>query len=548
MTHNQIKNLSFSIFCTLVIGYAFILNFSQIGLAAMALAIGAIFVTALVYNKQQSIVEKIDLYAFFTFLGILLVHYDQIIRTFTMDFFSSRVGHDTTARNISIGIIILGLIFNAIANKRVFVASLVINKYLGLFFAVFGMSIFFLARVDIELLTQFILIFSLFGLAAFCRFKRKAPSEPASQQENAKSIKRLSRLSFCLAVISLILKVFCPAFHISQYNFRTFLNITVFPWYSVMGITLLLTTIVGIGLHYGQKVIDEDTIFLTGLVGFVWVVKASVFFWFDFHWMAICIYVLIFFGFTSRFVKRTRQGRQTAVHVLLRDNEFYWLPIAAISTVISIFLINAGYIWFWFSLIIGVPWVIFAKEMAVKWIKEAIFWTTLLFCIASAAIAISLQNAYSLQKVIMIAGIFVFTSIAIWMLNHNNTIGQNKFKNTKIAIAIVFMVLVIIPALKAGSKITVEYEVNSAKVGSLVRENGDLRIKTSADGKNNSIKKLSYVWSDKFWYEKDDVVEAARTEITTNIAGKHLIVWTEDAYGVVTKSDYWFYDEKRNAE
>ena len=547
MTHNQIKNLSISIFGVFVIGYALMLHFSSIGLAAAAVAAGAFFLIALVYNKNQSIVEKIDLYILLAFFGILAIHYDEIIKAFTTSLIT-----DQFIRNMQLQIIaliagpVLGLIFNnGIANKRTSVAALVINKYLGLFFTMFGVSIFFLAKIDFALLTQYLLLFCCFGLAAFCRFNRKAPSSSTSPSDNAKAIKRITQIAFWLSAISLLLKIFCPAFYLTLYNFAAFLNITVFPWYSVLGLTLFLISIVGMGLHYGKNIVDEDTIFLTGVIGLVWVVKSSVFFWFDFHWIAICAYVLMFFGFTNRFIKRTREGKRTTMHMSLKDNEFYWLPIAAVSTVISIFLIHTGYIYSVISLIMGVLLVLFANKNAVLWVKDAMFGLSLLFSIAGAAATFSFQNGYNPKKLILIAGICLFSSIVIWMLNHKNTIGHNKFKYTKISMAVVMALLVIIPAFKAGSHAKLEYETASANVGSLVMEASKIKITTSADGKDNSVTKLSYVWSDTFLYDKEDIVDLGKTETTLDLAGKHLILWTEDAYGVVTKTDYWFYDSLR---
>jgi len=350
-------------------------------------------------------------------------------------------------------------------------------------------------------------------------------------------------------MIILALKVLLPGFYLTPYNFTAFLNITVFPWYSVLIISLFLISVTGMSLHYGKNIIDEDSVFLIGLAGLVWVVKTSVFFYFDFYWIAVLVYVLVFFGFINRFIKKARNGTKTSVHIPLRENEFYCIIIAAVSSVFSVLMISTGYIYFWLALIVGLLFILFGNKNAVLWGRDAIFWQSLLLGIAGAAVMISFQNGFSINKIIIISAVFVFTSIILWMLNHKNNIGQNKFKAAKTAIVLIFALLVIIPAYKAGSHAKLEFTGDSVNIGALVKERSDIKITTSADGKDNAVTKLSYVWTNSFWYDKDFIIDLYNTETETEtvlkIDGNHLILWTEDKNGVISRKDFWFYDSVR---
>ncbi|GFH42501.1 hypothetical protein Hs30E_10520 [Lactococcus hodotermopsidis] len=537
MTQNQIKNLCISIFSVFVVGYSLILNFSLIGLAGAAVAVGAIFLIALVYQKDQSVVEKVDLYILLSFLGILAIHYEQLLDAFTTSLFTDGFDRNMPVQIVSLIVgFVVGRIFISNAKKRESLATKTIYKYLGLFLTVFSISLFFWSGVYLTGLAQQLSIFAVFGLIALCR---------ANRTSDEKAIGRVSKVALFLAVFSLVLPVLFPSYSLSQFNINAFLSVTVFPWYSVLGITLLLLSIVGMGLHYGKRRFDEDTIFLSGLVGLAWVVKASVYFYFDFSWIAICVYALLFFGFTNHFIKRNGYWQLTRVDSPLNENEFYWLLIAATSVVFSIFLIHTGYIYFWLSLIVGLLAVLFLNKIAFGWVKDAVFWITLLFSIAGAASTIALQNGYSDKKIITIAAIFVFASIVMWMLNHRNFIGQNKFKTTKIVMVVIFAILVIIPAFKAGSQISVDLKNKSANIGSLVTEETSLLITTTADGKENAVKKLSYIWADSFFFDKEDISELDEAETTLTIDNHHLILWVEDEYGVVTRKDCWFYDSRK---
>jgi hypothetical protein len=538
MTQNQIKNLNISIFSVFIIGYALLLNFSLSGLVGAAIAVCCILFIALTYNKQQSIVEKIDLYILLSVLGILATQYNQLSNTFTTQLFKSSFNRNMALQISSlIAGLIIRSIFNNISKKRASVVAKIISKYMGLFFYICGLSIFFLVRIDHSVLTQYMLIFSLFGSIAFCR---------SSRTNDVKAIERLSNIAFLLAAISLVMFIFFPMFRLSEYNMTAFLNITVLPWYSVLGITLLLAAFLGIGFHYGNSRIDEDSIFLVGIIGLTWVVKASVYFYFSFHWIGICIYSLLFLGFTNRFIKREKSGIRTFVHGFINNNEFYWIPYAAVGVVFSIVLINTGYIYFLLSLIIGLLIVLFAKQNFVGWVKDAVFWISLLLSIAGAACTFSLQSGFSMEKIKIIAALFIFTSIVMWMLNHKNYIGHNKFKATKIAMVVVFALLVLIPSLKAGANVDISFVKEGVKVGALIKEASNLKVSATAKGKDNSVKKLSYVWSDDFWYDVDEVTKTFRDEVVLRIENNHLIIWAEDSNGVITRKDFWFYNLTRS--
>jgi hypothetical protein len=539
MTQNQVKNLSISIVCAFVLGYVLILNVSTIGLAGAALALGGIFLIALVYGKQRSVVEKIDLYVLLSVLGVLAVQYDQLLAAFTAELFTDGFDRDLPLQVAALIMgPLLGVVFNAVAQKKKSLAANIIGKYIGLFLAVWGLSVFFLGRIDLFALTQYIVIFALFGMVAFCRSARIGTVTASV---------RLSRVSFALAAVFLLLRALFPAFRLSDFNLTAFLNTAVFPWYAVVGLTLLLAAVTGMGFYRGHAKIDEDAVFLSGLVGLIWVIKAAVYFYFAFSWIAVCVYTLLFFGLTNRFIARKKAGRDTPLTASLKDNEFYWLPLAAVGVVVSLALIQAGYLYFWLAFVLGALVVLFVSKNATGWAKDALSWVSLLFSLSGAACMLSLQMGFSAKKLTIIGALFVFASVAMWMLNHKNTIGRNGFKVAKVAMVLVFALLVTVPAAKAGARIDVAFDREGVNAGALVTAESGLTVSVSPVG-DGAVRNVRYVWSDTFGYEEDAVELSLLTSLSLPIENSHLILWAEDNYGVVTRKDCWFYDAAREED
>jgi len=204
------------------------------------------------------------------------------------------------------------------------------------------------------------------------------------------------------------------------------------------------------GLFYGKNILDEDTMFLTGIIGLAWVVKAATCFDFYASWLAICIYALLFFGFINRFTKRKKAGKLVMLTSKLSESEFYWLLIAAASLVISVIMVYIGYLYVWLALVVCIPFVLFTNRMfKEKWVKDAVFWISLLIGIAVTACMVCFERGgMYIERIRLISAMLGFGVVAMWMLNHRNRIGQNKFKVTKIAMAVAFSLIAIIAAFR----------------------------------------------------------------------------------------------------
>lgn len=537
MSQNSIKNLGAGVFFTAIFVYALLLNYSLIGLAITVVAVGLTFLTALVYKKNKLIVEKVDVYILITFVDILALHYDQLRCYFTLQIFSGIFRNPESIQIMSLIVgAVLGMVFNSISKSKKSLAARIVNKFISRFLIVSGLAIFIWSYFDISVMGLLLFVFTIGGMVAFCI---------ANESPEPDAIVRPGRITLLIALLLVVLPVLCPGFSLTSYNNQAFLSAVVFPWYSVLVLSLILLSVMGIGIYFGKDTIDKDTLFVSGLVGLIWVVKSAVYFYFSFSWIAVCVYAVLFIGFINRFVKRNGTDWQSYVKFSLNENEFYWNLIASVSLVVSIYLIHIGYVFFWISLLLGTAVVLFMNKGAVGWGRDALLWISLMFCIAVSACMLSVQNGFNQKKIVIIAAMFVFASACMWMLNHKNKIGRNRFTAAKAVMAAIFALLVIIPALKAGSHMKLKLNSESDIMGSLLFCDTSLNIEVEADGKNNEVTAIRYVWSDSFLYKKEDVVSAKVGAIDTEVENSHLIIWAEDSFGVVSRRDFWFYDASR---
>lgn len=540
MKQNQKKNLGVVGFFAAILVYALLLQYSVVALVASVVAILAMLLVAVVYKKDQRVIDKIDVYLFFTGMGILAMHFPQMREAYAPDLLSEHMEYVKAIQIVApIAGIVIGLILRAVARRRKTLVAETLNLYLGMFAACIGLSVFcWRDPLHLPNVLLLVVLLTLFGTISFCR---------ANWTDAVNALARPSRLALLSAFLSIAIPMVCPGFQLTQYNALAFLSCTVLPWYAVLISTLGLLTIVGMGVYYGKDLMDEDTIFLSGVVGLIWVVKAAAYFYFNFCWIAVLAYVLLFLRFTNRFEKENGYERKSFLGQALRDNEVFWVLLSAVCVVAAIYLVHIGYIYFLISLVVGAAAVQFLHKGVSGWGREAAFWITLLFCIALAACAFSLQNGFSEKKILFIVMLFLFSAAVMWMLNHKNFIGRNRFRAGKIAMTALFVLLVAIPAVKAGSAVTVTFENESANVGALLKEETRLLITAEADGNDNAVKSVKYVWTDSLFYDEDAVVEAEEPSLELEIESNHLILWVEDTYGVVTRKDCWFYGTAREA-
>lgn len=513
------------------------MHYSPIGIAISTIAISVITLTAFVYNKDQFIVEKLDVYMLIIFLSAIALRYQELIQGFTSLLFAQKMNNITEIQVFSLIVgIVLYIVFRKISkNKQKLITKAILNTA-GMFLCTLGMSVFFWGKFYLPNLTIICITFAFFISLSLCRTNRASVE---------KLLDRPQVIAFALAILSVILSVFFPNFRITDYKLSAFLSIKVFPWYMITLLVTVFGTIIGIGLHLNNERIDEDTIFLCGLIGLVLVVKAATCFYFQLSWVAICVYSILFISFANRFVMRSASGAETYIHLWLPDNEMNWIMLTALGTIVSIWLIHTGYVYFWLSLLVGVPLILFLHHIATGWRKDAILWISILFCIAFSTVMISIQNGFTAKKIVLISAMFIFTSIVILMLSYKNQVGRNMFRGGKIAIVLCFAILSLIAACKAGTHAAIKLEPKSAGSGSFITDNADLHIKITPDGKQNKVRNVRYVWTDTFLFDERDVSTTNKTSFTIPVENHHLILWAEDANGVVSRMDYWFDDAYR---
>lgn len=526
MTKNHVKNLGIGLLFTAMLLYTLIAHFSLFGIVAFVVAAGAIMLTACVYGKQQHIVEKFDLYLLITFLGGLAIQCPLLLPDITADIFvESMKDFNSLQFAVLITSPVLYVIFNGVAKKRKTMIAFVINKSIGSFLLTMGFSTFCWGYLNVSNLIVQLVLYTSFAFITVC---------DTNKEENAfaKQSKRTFGIALIIAFLTVILSVLFPWFSLLNYTSTISSQTTFLPWYVVLITTLLLGSTTGLDLRVNEKIVNEDTVFLSGLIGLIWVVKASTYYYFRLSWLAICIYIVLFLAFSGRFSKRTATGQKTCVHINLADNEPYWILFAAVGMVLSVYLINTGYIFFLLSILIGIPTAIFLPHISNGWRKDAIFWISVLLCIALSASALSLQRGFSTRKIAFIAAVFVFASIVMFMLNCRNEVGRNKFRGGKIAISVFVALLSIICAYRGGADVSIK----------AVSETMQVHIIAEAAGEENDIMGLDYVWTDSFTYDESDVRTAERIDygLATAMDGAHLIVWVTDTNGVVTRVDRWF--------
>jgi len=526
---NNIKNLGAGVITAAVIFYLLILNFSYIGLAGAAVCAGAAVAFSFVYKKNAMIVQKLDIYVLLVYIAALIMNYDRIIELFTTDYFQYSFRRAGAGWAYLIVGIVLSFILGVIANGRKTVLSKALIRFFGYTALGLGICLFFqmdLLRMALPavLMTQIpFLLISMCALSA------------------AAGTKRTGRIGMLIMLITIALRVFVPGFRFSPYSLNAYISGTILPWYMVLILSVLALAVAGLSIFTGGEKIDTDSLFFVGTAGAVWVIKASLYFYFTFSWIVIFIYLLIFIGFLNRFIKRNSSGSATYVHSMMSNNEIYWTLIAAVCAVIITMLVSRGYIYFAIALIIGAFAVAFIHKGAPGWGRSAAFWIVLVIAVAAAFALLSLQSGYSSVKLTLIAGMAVFAAVIMWMMNHRNNIAHNQYSGLKALMTVILAALMLIVALKAGSKTRISYSDPDSGRGSVVyAEEAGIDWQVAADGKNNSVKKIEYVWSEGFTYDKKDIKQLSGESGTMDIADKHLIIWVEDSYGVVTRTDRWF--------
>jgi hypothetical protein len=555
MTSNQVKKLGSCVLCLLCIAYFLLREFSYVGIIAASAATGAMF--AFAFNKRMpSIVWMADLHILCTMLAVLVICHEGIAAKFGTGFLAPlayQSGYRIGAMVVCAAVGIIGI---RASQRQATEAALVVLRFGGIFLIAYGAAAFLFIGEELSLVVPTFILCASFALLALCRLHRSALSSSADKQEkqartpahkNAFKIVYATGILVSLLLLAFALKAFVPGFHFSSYNTSVFLNLEVLPWYTVLAVSLLIVAIIAIGIHLDKGSFDDGGMFLMGFMGLLWVVKASVFFSFAYHGIPVMLYLAVLFAFMDRFMKAggkadIRLGARSIRFMPFKDSAPLWVLGVALATVASIWLLHDGYVFLWATLAIGVPLVLFGHNAFVSWQRDAVFWQLLLLLLAGIACTASLQNGYSMKKLILIGALFACASAFLFALNYKNKIGQNSFRRTKMAATLAFVVLVSILVLKGGASFDYIFPEGTAHRGSFVEEGGDLRVTANAQGEGNRIVALSYVWADGYFYDDADVVEAMGAEAFLAIEGHHLIVWAEDKNGVVSRSDRWFAD------
>lgn len=542
MTNSQIKNLGFSIFLGVVLLYVSLVNFSWIGLAGAAVFIASIFLMSLLYAKNDGIIAKLDLYILLTVLALVCSQFGALSGLFAFNI--SFAENALWRYMILLTGVPLGIIINHNSNSRhseqieKTKQVKVMTKYIGIFIALESIS-FFLFNNATALVIN-IVIFAGFGLIKYCRIRLYSGQ--------AISPSRCEWVAISLSLIVIVIKALFPEYPELAVNLKGVLSVSVFPWYNVLALTLILLSITGAYFFFARKVKkfpDEDILFLSGLIGFVWVLKSALYFYFDFFWLALLLYGFLFLAIMNRLLNKS-SGRKTPtlnskIFNIFQENESYLTFFTAGAVSLAVYMTNGGYIALALSILLSLIAISFIPHNFSGWLKDAVYWQTVLLGIAVSGGLFTLQGGYSEKKIIIIAALLIFTSIIMGMMNHNNQIGRNKFKRTKTVITVIFAILILTAMLKSGARIDIAYTNKEANAGAFFKEDTTITVTTKAKGKNNQITELKYIWAKSFFFEEKEAILLAGQEAELAIKNHHLIIWAKDSNGVITRKDRWFY-------
>ncbi|MCL1873373.1 MAG: hypothetical protein FWF85_04565 [Clostridiales bacterium] len=542
VTNSQIKNLGFSIFLGIILLYVALVNYSWIGLTGAAVFIASIFLISMLYAKNDGILAKLDLYILFMVLALVCSQFETLRGSFDPNISFS--GNSMWRYMILLTGVPLGIIISNNSNSRhpdqieKTDQEKVITKYIGIFISIESLSFFLFNNATGSVFN--IVIFAFFGFVKYCRMQLYSAKSASNS--------RCEWVAISLAAIVIIIKALFPAYPEPAVNLKGIFSVSVFPWYNVLAITLLLFAIAGAYTYFGgreKNFPNEDILFLSGLIGFVWVLKSVLYFYFDFYWLALLLYGFLFLAIMNRFITK-RAGKKKPVqnrkfYQIIKENEPYLALIAAGAISLAVFMINRGYLAFCLSIFLSLITISLVHHNFSGWLKDAVYWQTVLLGIAVSGLLFTLQGGYSEKKIIIIAALFIFTSIIMGMMNHNNEIGSNKFKKTKIAITMIFGILILTAMLKSGAYIDASYTNIKANAGAFFREDTTLTITTKAKGKNNQITELKYIWAKSFFFAEDEATYLDNQEAELPIKNHHLIIWATDSNGVTTRKDRWFY-------
>jgi len=534
MTNEQIKNLSLCFLNACIILYSLILNYTQLGLVISLICIAIMSFLAVIHDKNQGILQKIDLYIILIIIAVIGMKYTDFI-----NFFSFEMLQSLFFENIIIRIIVLiagvlsGIILFGISQKSPTKIEFIILRFSGFFTLNFSVAFFFFAKLsDIVI---YVIIYIFFGFITYIK---------ADFAENASYINRTTVIALICGFISVINNLFFYNYTFFKPDIRTFLTMNVLTWYNIFGISLIFLIIFGIYNFYNNdkmNIFDEDILFLSGILGFIWILKAILYFYFSFNWIIILVYTAFFMIKINKYLNTLYTKNIPKKSLKIYNNELFTTLISSFIAILLIFLIHTGYLYFSLALILGFFITFFTFRMFKNWLKDAIFWQSILFSVTLLMCSLCIQSAFHMSKIIIILSVFLLTSVVMWMMNYKNNVDQNKYKVTKIVISVIFSIIIVIPTFKNGSVVNITLTNKNANIGALITEKTDLDIIIKSVGKDNEIAEIKYVWTDNFLYDHENIKKTDENIFPLIIENDHLIIWITDKNGIITKKDCWFY-------
>lgn len=532
MNKSIIKKVLISIAAVLLIAKSLICNpFNIAGLIISLLSIIGMLLILFINRSGSTpddVTGKSDFLLFFTVLGVsggqfgsMMKSYDSMALT---DLISSRIGYLILLIVVIIGVVILG---------KKFIKNKLFKRLLSISIIIFTMA--YATSSALNSYDYLVLGFVVFYFIFTSALDDIGYNDPP--------LGRSFWLTVVTAFIIVLRRCVFPSFVYSKNSMIASLNFEVLPFYVVGGIIIIAGVIIGIEyMENTSHYVTSDMLFCAGMASLAIVAKCSVYFHFYYSWLAILFIEFILVGIAIRYAKRT--PKKVSFNNIFEDrlsNPVVLMVLLALFIGYLTVQICHGHVYFAITAVFVYFIVKYIPNIFKGWRRDfakSFVWVLSISLLACARV---LTIGYSLNKMMFIIAVAIFTATSLYFLDHNNHIGHNDFKNAKVLMIVIFALILISPVYKAGAHVKVESRSrHNEMVDYFAEPSTEITVNVSADDKHNDIEAVSYVWSNDYTYSKSRIVDVDDESFTLNVEGRHLIVFVTDSNNMTIRRDFWF--------
>lgn len=528
MNKNIVKNILVGVSAAALIVFSLVSN--PFNLAGMIIAIVSIILLGLLlflYRKEDDLTSKSDLYLLLLVTGITGGKFGVL-----MECFDHYALSDISGKIRGLGFLYLGIAIAAtLISRKAFKKVALIKRLIGTVGITFTLAYTFGGNLN---------VYDYFILGAIiCFYLFTATMNDIGK--NNKTFGRSYWITLATMAVFIIRRMLFPAYEYSSDSLMGTLNFKILPFYFLGSLILIAAAVIALDAKADEgRRISNDSILFGGLASLAVVTKCSVFFHFYYSWIAILFGAFILLAIAFRHAACFNKTSWKFELKNWRSNPFFFMIFVELGLALIVSQICYGHVYFAAALFISYFIITVIPNAFKGWRKDFVQSFAYTFSIALLACTRVITVGYSLKKILLIAAIFVFTVFILCFVDHNNEVGHNKYKIEKAIMIAIFALLMIIPIYKGGANVKIEADEKENLVCNYVIEPTSLTVRTKADGKNNDVEAVKYVFSDNYTYDPSRVIEVDGDTFNVDITDSHLIVWVTDSNGMDTRRDFWF--------